>query len=105
MVPVAHVLERLSWRRRFLKGWGPEAHPLTPRRTSTSSAAVVVLCEKDGDLSTSWSCTGSEREADDGTITYECDIDFNMMYRRHIREVRIGERGTAPALSCCSSIR
>lgn len=48
---------------------------------------------KDGDLSTSWSCTGSEQDADDvtGTISYECRIRLSMMYRRHIKQVKIGE--------------
>eukprot|EP00903_Cladosiphon_okamuranus_P018636 g17153.t1 len=62
---------------------------LTAIASSVDSPTTERSYVKDGDLSTVWSCTGRERDADDGSIGYECSIRFNMMYRRHIKKVNI----------------
>eukprot|EP00752_Nemacystus_decipiens_P014960 g13319.t1 len=62
---------------------------LTALASALGSTTLDRSFVKDGDLSTSWSCTGSEQVADDGTTTYECSIRFSMMYRRHIKQVKI----------------
>lgn len=59
------------------------------------SACHVLSCQ-DGDLSTSWTCTGDPREPDDDGITfYECEIGIGLVYFRHIKQVKIGESSLA----------
>ncbi|CAM9695160.1 unnamed protein product [Ectocarpus sp. 6 AP-2014] len=42
---------------------------------------------KDGDMSTSWTCSGDPQEADDPY--YDCILQFNMFSHRHIKQVKI----------------
>ncbi|CAM9842773.1 unnamed protein product, partial [Ectocarpus sp. 8 AP-2014] len=45
---------------------------------------------KDGDLSTSWTCTGDPREVSpQGIQYYECSLLFDLLYTRHIKQVKI----------------
>ncbi|CAM9622988.1 unnamed protein product [Ectocarpus sp. 6 AP-2014] len=45
---------------------------------------------KDGDLSTSWTCTGDPREVNlQGILYYECSLLFDLVYTRHIKQVKI----------------
>lgn len=52
----------------------------------------VVDSPKDGDLGTSWTCTGDPREPNaNGFTYYECDLTFGLVYFRNIKQVKIGE--------------
>eukprot|EP00903_Cladosiphon_okamuranus_P020463 g18782.t1 len=52
--------------------------------------AVDRFAAKDGDLGTSWTCTGDPREpTDGGYIYYECDLSFGLVYYRNIKQVKI----------------
>lgn len=46
---------------------------------------------KDGDFSTSWTCTGDPRDPSDSSFVYDCTILFDLFSYRHIKEVKIGE--------------
>lgn len=52
---------------------------------------VVSTKIKDGDLSTSWTCTGDPRDPSDSSFVYDCTVSFDLFSFRHIKEVRIGE--------------
>lgn len=47
-----------------------------------------VSAFKDGDMSTSWTCTGDPKEDDD--YYYDCNLYFNMVYYRHLKQIKIG---------------
>ncbi|CAM9688654.1 unnamed protein product [Scytosiphon promiscuus] len=64
---------------------------LTPLAIGSGSYAERYTV-KDGDLSTSWECTGDANEPDDdGNVYYECEILLSMVYFRHLKQVKIGE--------------
>ncbi|CAM9345152.1 unnamed protein product [Pylaiella littoralis] len=44
---------------------------------------------KDGDFSTSWSCTGDQRDSGDESVVFDCQIVIDLFYFRHIKEVHI----------------
>lgn len=60
-------------------------------RCSTRAVGILLsqmFVLKDGDMSTSWSCTGDPTPDDD---VYECYVTFSMFAYRHIKQVKIGE--------------
>ncbi|CAM9225071.1 unnamed protein product [Ectocarpus fasciculatus] len=45
---------------------------------------------KDGDFSTSWTCTGDPTEPnDEGVTSYQCELLFSVVYFRRIKQVKI----------------
>eukprot|EP00752_Nemacystus_decipiens_P014961 g13320.t1 len=62
---------------------------LTPLALGSESA-LSRFAVKDGDLGTSWSCTGDAREPDDnGNTFYECELTLGLVYYRNIKQVKI----------------
>ena len=59
---------------------------------SSCSLSVPSTKKKDGDLSTSWTCTGDLRDPSDTIFEYDCTVYFDLFSHRHIKEVRIGEK-------------
>lgn len=58
-----------------------------------SAILFFLSSQKDGDLSTSWTCTGDPREPSaEGYSLFECSLVFDLVYTRHIKQVKIGEK-------------
>lgn len=59
---------------------------------STSSAVrihfVKMFVLKDGDMASSWSCSGDPTPDDD---VFECYVTFDLFAYRQIKQVKIGE--------------
>ena len=52
----------------------------------------IFLDEQDGDLGTSWTCTGDPSEPNaSGNIYYDCELTFGLVYYRNVKQVKIGE--------------
>eukprot|EP00752_Nemacystus_decipiens_P013409 g11873.t1 len=60
-----------------------------PLADASGSSDLELYYLKDGDFSTSWTCTGDPRDPDDATFVYDCTIYFDLVSYRHIKEVRI----------------
>ncbi|CAM9345645.1 unnamed protein product [Scytosiphon promiscuus] len=76
---------------------GPTPAPVTPTGdlqpvgllplATTGGTELLRYYAKDGDTSTSWTCSGDPREDDESS--YDCNLYFNMVYYRHIKQVKI----------------
>ncbi|CAM9582225.1 unnamed protein product [Ectocarpus fasciculatus] len=60
---------------------------LTPL-ASGSGSDIDLYYAKDGDLSTSWTCTGNPTD-DDGNTDFDCELSFYLVYYRRIKQVKI----------------
>ncbi|CAN0361959.1 unnamed protein product, partial [Ectocarpus sp. 8 AP-2014] len=56
---------------------------------STGGTSLERYHIKDGDMSTSWNCSGDPQETDD--TSYDCILQFSMFCHRNIKQVKIGE--------------
>ncbi|CAM9252697.1 unnamed protein product, partial [Ectocarpus sp. 12 AP-2014] len=54
---------------------------------STGGTSLERYHIKDGDMSSSWSCSGDPQETDD--TSYDCILQFSMFYHRNIKQVKI----------------
>ncbi|CAM9878861.1 unnamed protein product [Ectocarpus sp. 12 AP-2014] len=54
---------------------------------STGGTSLERYHIKDGDMSTSWTCSGDPQETDD--TSYDCILQFSMFYPRNIKQVKI----------------
>lgn len=70
------------------QAYPPSPFPI-PGPFDIPSINVALLAKKDGDLSTTWTCSGDPQGADDPY--YDCNIYFNLYSYRHVKQVKIGE--------------
>ena len=61
----------------------------TPPPLFFTSLNVAFYLRQDGDLSTSWTCSGDPQGVDDPY--YDCNVYFNLYSYRHVKQVKIGE--------------
>ncbi|CAM9160433.1 unnamed protein product [Ectocarpus sp. 4 AP-2014] len=62
---------------------------LTPLAIGDESP-IDRYATKDGDFTTSWTCTGDPTEPNDEGITYyQCELLFGLVYYRHVKQVKI----------------
>lgn len=76
----------------FIRRSFSRCHPASIRSFFPSSLGErrsIFFFPKDGDLSTSWTCSGDPQGADDPY--YDCNIYFNLYSYRHVKQVKIGE--------------
>lgn len=75
----------------FLQTYNVFVNGAAEARSRPTFCIVFIFVSKDGDFSTSWTCTGDPRDEDQETIRYSCTLRFNLAYYRHIKQVKIGE--------------